>query len=421
MHTFKSLIPQSVKNLYHLAQAVLANLWYGFPSRRLTIIGVTGTDGKTTTVQLLSRIFEEAGKKVAMASTINFKLGDKEWVNTSKHTTLGSFATQKFLRQASDEQCDIVIIETASHALDQYRVWGVRYAVAVITNVTREHLDYHKTMARYRRAKKRLFDKAKVAVVNLDMDSPEEFLQGKYEKTITYSTQESSAQALAHDIRLRLDGSTFAVDDQTFDLALPGMFNIENALAAISVGITQGVSLEVMACALAKVTGVPGRMEKITNTRGIEILIDYAVTPNALEKLYALVSEMKPYKTSRIIAVFGACGDRDRGKRPMMGAIVSSYADVIILTNEDPYFENPERIVNEISKGITGKKRGKTYFHVMNRRKAIQKALKLAQEGDIVVITGKGAEETMAIGRERISWNDKRTVQEILQKENVRV
>jgi len=414
MHFIKSLVPQSIKNIYHLAQAILANVWYGFPARKLNIIGVTGTDGKTTTVQFIARIFEEANQKVALASTINFKIGEKEWVNTSKHTTLGSFAVQKFLKQALQEKCDVVILETASHALDQYRVWGIKYAVAVITNVTREHLDYHKTMKRYRRAKKRLFENAKTAVVNLDMENPEEFLRGKYEKKITYSTQEPMAQVLAQNILLRLDGSTFLIENQTFELALPGMFTIENALAAVSVGMAQGIDMAVMARALKKITGVPGRMEKIINTRGIEILIDYAVTPNALEKLYELVSEMKPRTTSKIIAVLGACGDRDRGKRPIMGEIVSSYADVIILTNEDPYYENPHRIINEIAKGIIGKKRGKNYFHIMNRRQAIMKALKLAQEGDVVVITGKGAEESMAIGKQRIAWNDKRTVMEVL-------
>jgi UDP-N-acetylmuramoyl-L-alanyl-D-glutamate--2,6-diaminopimelate ligase len=414
MHFFKSIVPQQVKNIYHLAQAILAMVWYGFPSKKLKIIGVTGTDGKTTTTQLITRIFEEAGHKVAMASTINFKIGDKEWVNTSKHTTLGSFATQKFLKQAAEEKCDIVILEVASHALDQYRVWGIGYAVAVITNVTREHLDYHRTMDRYRRAKRRLFDYAKVAVVNLDMENPDQFLRGKYEKKITYSVRETSAQVLAHNIHLQLDTSTFEVDNQLFELAIPGMFNIENALAAISVGISQGIDLAVMAQALKKVTGVSGRMEKIANVQGIEILIDYAVTPNALEKLYDLVSQMKPKKDSKIIAVFGACGERDRGKRPIMGEIVSSYADVVILTNEDPYHENPHRIVNEIAKGITGKKRGKNYFHIMNRRKAIARALKLAQEGDIIVITGKGAEEIMVIGEQRIPWNDKRAIEELL-------
>lgn len=415
MYDFQLRMPQFIKNIYHLAQAILAVVYYGFPSRKLNIIGVTGTDGKTTTTQLIAKIFEEAGHKVALASTINFKLGDTEWVNSSKHTTLGSFATQKFLRRAVQEKCDVVILEIASHALDQYRVWGITYAVAVITNVTREHLDYHKTMERYRRTKKRLFDHAKIAVVNLDMENPEQFLQGNYKKTVTYSLQETAAQVLAQNIHLRLDGSTFKVDNQVFELSLPGLFNIENALAALSVGMAQGIDVAVMAQALKKVTGVSGRMEKVANTRGLTILIDYAVTPNALEKLYSLVSTMKPRKTSKIIAVFGACGERDRGKRPIMGAIVSSYADVVILTNEDPYDEKPQRIVNEIAKGVTGKKRGMNWFHIMNRRKAIAKALKLAREGDIMVITGKGAEETMAVGKQRIAWNDKCVIEEVLQ------
>lgn len=414
MHFLKSLVPQFVKNWYHFLQAVMANIWYGFPARKLNIIGITGTDGKTTTIQLAVKIFEEAGYKVAMASTINFKIGNEEWVNSSKYTTMASFALQKFLRQAAQEKCTVVLLETGSHALDQYRVWGIKYAVAAITNITREHLDYHKTMERYRRAKKRLFDHAKIAVVNMDMDTPEEFLEGKYEKRITYGIQDTSAQILAQNVSLSLDGSTFVVDEQLFALSLPGMFNVENALAAIGIGVSQGITLDVMAQALRKVTGVAGRMEKISNDRGLEIVIDYAVTPNALEKLYSLIVQTKPHVDSKIIAVFGACGDRDRGKRPLMGEIVSSYADVIILTNEDPYYENPQRIVNEIAKGVNGKKRGENYFHIMNRRDAFVRALKVAREGDVIVITGKGAEETMAIKETRLPWNDKRVMQELL-------
>lgn len=416
MHFLKSLVPQALKNLYHLAQAVSANIRYGFPSRKLKIIGVTGTDGKTTTTQLIVRIFEEAGYKVAMASTINFKIGAKEWVNSSKYTTMAAFSTQKFLRQAADEGCEYAVLETGSHALDQYRVWGIRYAVAVVTNITREHLDYHKTMEAYRKAKKRLFDQADSAVVNLDMENPDEFLRGDHVQKITYSTQDALAQIAARDIELRLDGSTFKVGDRLFELSLPGAFNIENALAAIGAGVSQGIGLETMAEALKKVTGVPGRMEKVPNERGLEILIDYAVTPNALEKLYSLVSEMKPKGTSKVIAVLGACGDRDRGKRPIMGKIVSEHADVVILTNEDPYYEDPERILDEIAQGIVGRNENQDYFRIMDRREAIGKALKLAQEGDIVVITGKGAEESMAIAQKRIPWNDKCVILELLAK-----
>jgi UDP-N-acetylmuramoyl-L-alanyl-D-glutamate--2,6-diaminopimelate ligase len=419
MHFLKSLVPQSVKNWYHLAQAVAANVWYGFPGRKLKVIGVTGTDGKTTTTQFVGRILEEAGHKVAVASTINFRVGGEERVNRTKFTTLSSFGTQRFLREALDAKCDYAVLETGSHALDQHRVWGVDYLAAVITNVTREHLDYHKTMERYRRAKRRLFDRARIAVVNLDMERPEEFLEGKYEKKITYG-RSGAAQVLAQKVALSLDGSTFEVDGQAFRLHVPGAFNVENALAAIAVGLSQGVPFPVMSRALEKVRGVPGRMEKVPNGRGIEILIDYAVTPHALEKLYGLVSEMKPTSGSRVIAVFGACGERDRGKRPIMGEIVSSYADIVILTNEDPYHEDPERIVREIRQGIRGKAPKADLWTIMDRRKAIRKALRLALPGDVVVVSGKGAEETMAVGDRRIPWNDRKVIEEILREEGSR-
>jgi UDP-N-acetylmuramoyl-L-alanyl-D-glutamate--2,6-diaminopimelate ligase len=414
MNHLKKLVPQFVKNFYHLVQAVAANIQYGFPGRRLKVIGITGTNGKTTTTQLITKILEEAGHKVAMASTINFKLGDKEWVNTSKYTTLSSFQVQKFLRQAVAARCEYAVLETSSHALDQYRVWGVPYTAAVITNVTREHLDYHHTMAKYRKAKKRLFAQARIAIVNRDMESPEEFLEGEHDRRLAYSLLDSRAEVLAHKLMAGLEGSTFEVDGQAFTLHLPGLFNVENALAAIATGLSQNISLETMSQALAKVQRVPGRMEEVPNSLGIKILIDYAVTPDSLEKLYSLIHQMKPSETSKIIAVFGACGERDRGKRPIMGEIVSSYADYIILTNEDPYHEDPRRIVREIRLGIHNKTPQTNLWVIMDRRKAIQKALKLAQPGDVVVVTGKGAEETMAIGDERLSWNDRKVIEEIL-------
>jgi UDP-N-acetylmuramoyl-L-alanyl-D-glutamate--2,6-diaminopimelate ligase len=414
MNHLKKLVPQFVKNFYHLVQAVAANIQYGFPGRRLKVIGITGTNGKTTTTQLITKILEEAGHKVAMASTINFKLGDKEWVNTSKYTTLSSFQVQKFLRQAVAARCEYAVLETSSHALDQYRVWGVPYTAAVITNVTREHLDYHHTMAKYRKAKKRLFAQARIAIVNRDMESPEEFLEGEHDRRLAYSLLDSRAEVLAHKLMAGLEGSTFEVDGQAFTLHLPGLFNVENALAAIATGLSQNISLETMSQALAKVQRVPGRMEEVPNSLGIKILIDYAVTPDSLEKLYSLIHQMKPSEASKIIAVFGACGERDRGKRPIMGEIVSSYADYIILTNEDPYHEDPRRIVREIRLGIHNKTPQTNLWVIMDRRKAIQKALKLAQPGDVVVVTGKGAEETMAIGDERLSWNDRKVIEEIL-------
>lgn len=433
MQYLKNLVPQKIKNIYHLAQAILANFWYGFPSKNIKVIGVTGTNGKTTTCQMITKILEEAGKRVAMISTINFKLGDKEWVNDTKYTTLSSFKVQKFIKQAVETGCEYIIIETSSHSLDQNRVWGINFEVAVITNVTREHLDYHQTMDKYRQAKALLFKKAEISVVNLDMERPEEFLnldaKRKYSYTVKLAGRDmrdgDSEIIKAEDVNIIEKGSTFNIQGISFAINLPGIFNIENALAAVCVGLSQNINLETISGALQKITSVPGRFEYVANDKGFNIIIDYAVTPDSLSKLYGLISQIKevrPLSTkttqrgrTSIISVFGACGERDRGKRPIMGEIVSKYADFIILTNEDPYNEDPQRIINEIASGVTNKRENENFWKIFDRREAIKKALQLAKPGDFIVVTGKGAEEIMAVGNKRIPWNDKRVIRELLQ------
>lgn len=423
-HIFSRLVPQSVKNiLYHWPLAIVAAVRFGFPGRKLRVIGITGTNGKTTTTQFVTRILEEATsssdpgaarKKVAMASTINFQIGDRRWNNASKFTTLSAWKLERFLREAVDAGCEYAVIETSSHALDQKRIWGIPYEVAVMTNVTREHLDYHRTLSAYRRAKWGLFEHARMAVVNLDMENPEEYLSANhFEKKLSYGIKNDQADLVATHIRETLAGSVFQVRGIECTLRLPGRYNIENALAALAVGELLDIDLVLAIRAIGEIEGVPGRMESIPNTRGISIIIDYAVTPDSLEKLYAHIAGMRP-EGKRIIAVFGACGERDRGKRPMMGAIVSAQADIVILTNEDPYHEDPERIIDEIEQGIIGKEKEKNWFRIFDRRAAIARALTLAQPGDIVVITGKGAEETMAIGDERLPWNERRVIEEEL-------
>ena len=406
------LFPQSVKNWLHLSEAVVASLYFGRPARKLRIIGVTGTKGKTTTANLIARILEESGKMVALASTINFRVAGKEAVNASKFTTLAGWKLQRFLRDARAAGCTHVVLETSSHALDQRRVSGIPYEVAVITNVTREHLDYHKTMGEYRRAKRRLFDMATVAVVNLDMWEPEFFLEGATTKK-TYSISDHAADIYAEDLESTLAGSTFTVSGVPFTINLPGNFNVENALAAIAATSAMKVSLEAAARGIAKVLIVPGRVDPVRNALGATILIDYAVTPDSLEKLYGLVSTMRK-EGAKIVAVFGACGERDRGKRPVMGEIVSSHADVVILTNEDPYHEDPERILDEIEAGIKGKEKGKNFFRIFDRREAIRKALSILRPDDILLVTGKGAEEMMAVGDALIPWNDRTVIEEEL-------
>ncbi len=419
----QKIIPQKLKNFYHLAQAIGANVYYGFPAKKIKVIGVTGTNGKTTTCQMIAKILEESGKKVAMISTINFKLGKKEWVNKTKFTTVSALATQKFIAEAVREKCDYLILETSSHSLDQYRVWGIPYDIAVITNITREHLDYHKTIAEYRRAKLKLFKNIKTAVINLDMEQPEEFLNCGAENIFGYTTQNKKENLKiktikAEKIKLEMDGLKLGIDTNNFKLNLLGLFNIENALAAICVGISEGIDFATIKSALEKITKIPGRMDAVENDLGIKIIIDYAVTPDSLEKLGALISEQKKAE-QKLIWVLGACGERDQGKRPLMGEIVAKYADYILVTNEDPYNEDPQKIIDAVFYGVLKNKKlveEKNCWRVFDRKAAIEKALKLATPGDIILVTGKGAEETMAIGEKRIDWNDKNVIEEELDK-----
>jgi UDP-N-acetylmuramoyl-L-alanyl-D-glutamate--2,6-diaminopimelate ligase len=389
-------------------------VFFGFPGKKLHIIGVTGTNGKTTTTQFIAHILMQSGKKVAMASTINFQIGERTWVNASKFTTLSPWKLQRFLRDAVKEGCEYAVIETSSHALDQNRVWGIPYEIAVMTNVTREHLDYHGTMTQYREAKCRLFKRAKQSVVNLDMEDPQFFCVTPLAKTLTYSTKNPQAHLLATNITLDFHGTEFVVDETLVHLRIPGLFNIENALAALGVARLLDIDFPLAATALAGVAGVPGRMELVPNHMNADILIDYAVTPDAFEKLYASILPLK-IPGSQIIHVFGACGERDRGKRPQMGEIASSFADIIILTNEDPFYEDPEQIIDDIEQGVT-KKKDKNYFRIFDRREAIHKALSLAEIGDIVLVTGKGAEVTMALGEKRVPWSERQVIEEELKK-----
>ncbi len=321
------------------------------------------------------------------------------------------------------QECDYLVMEVASHALDQHRLWGMKFDVAAITNVTREHLDYHKTMKEYRLAKKNLFQMLKKrasVVVNLDMEKPAEFLETCSNcKRYGYSLKEENNFAqltekiVAKEVKLGLKSSGFKVNNQEFKLNLVGGFNVENALAAISIGLSQKVKLSSMAKALERITKVPGRMDYIENERGLNIIIDYALTPDSMEKLGRLMKENLKNTEHKLIWVFGACGDRDRGKRPLMGEIVSHYADYALVTNEDPYTEDPQQIIEEVYAGVDLPE-GEKSWKIAEREDAFKKALQLAKKGDIILITGKGAEETMRIGTRDIEWNDRRVMERLL-------
>jgi UDP-N-acetylmuramoyl-L-alanyl-D-glutamate--2,6-diaminopimelate ligase len=289
----------------------------------------------------------------------------------------------------------------------------VEYKIAVITNATREHLDYHKTMEKYRKAKLRLFRSAKTVIVNLDMEKPEEFLQYGNAKKIAYSFKDSKADIFAENIELGIQDTKYKIQDTNFKLNLIGDFNVENALAAISVGISENISLGICARALEKITGVAGRMEYVANDKGLNILVDFALTPNALEKLFSLLARIKKPE-AKVIAVFGACGERDRGKRPIIGEIVSRFANFVVVTNDEPYREDQQQIIAEIMAGIKDKEINKNLFVILDRREAIRKALQLAEPADIVAVTGMGAEESMVVGTQKIQWNDRKVILEEL-------
>ncbi len=423
----KKILSKDTIRRGHKAQAIFANYWHGLPSRKLKVIGVTGTNGKTTTCNLIAKILDEAGYKVGLATTINFKIGKKEWVNESKMTTIGVFELQKLLRDFVDAECHYAVIETTSHAIDQFRNWGIKYEVAALTNITHDHLDYHGTFENYRDAKLKLFLNAKKSILNSDDKTYAYFDQKIVNKPkLSYGLDEK-ADVTARKILYETDSTLFtAVTPKgqiAINLRLPGKFNVYNALCAICIALTQEINLETIKDALEKVQTIPGRMEKISledknRKQDFTVIIDYAHTPDAIEKIYQTLT---PISRGKIIHVFGACGDRDKTKRPIMGAQAGRYADYIILTNEDPYSEDPETIIEEVAKGVPRgvtkekpKKLGKNFFKILNRKEAIAKAISLAQKDDLILITGKGAEKCIVAGDKKIPWSDKETVIELL-------
>ena len=418
---------QKIKNVYHLIKALIANVWFAFPARKIVVVGVTGTNGKTTTTQMIAKVLETTGKKVAVYSTINFRIGEKEEINKTKFTTGSPWVLQKFIKKANDEGCYYLILETSSHALDQFRVWGIDYNIAVITNITREHLDYHQTMDDYRKTKLKLFKTTanawrrtvkRIGIINTDMKNFKNFILPGMDENYLYGidykakTFKNLPIWKAENLNSSNFKNQFEVDRTKFELNLPGKFNVENALAAICVGVSQGVPMNKIKKALSEVKNVPGRMEFIKNKQGINVIVDYALTPDSMEKLGEMMKEFKKKNKSKLYWVFGSCGDRDRGKRPIMGKIAENYADLIITTNEDPYTEDPIQIIEEIEAGI---KNNKKLLRVVDRKKALKEVFSRARKGDIVLVTGKGAEENMMIGKEKIPWNDKKIIQRILE------
>lgn len=411
----KSMLKKAIKKItpafalsgYHFALALLAHIVYGFPSRRLIVIGVTGTKGKTTTCNMIWKILSEAGFKTGMTTTANFRIGGREWVNDTKMTMQGRFSLQKIIKRMADAGCRYAVIETSSEGIAQYRHWGIKYQIAVLTNLSPEHIDRHGTFEKYKQTKAKLFRKLsgqRIAVINNDDASAEYFRSLPARKRVTYSMK-NTADIIASQMRDQGDGFTFSVMGTRFTLPLLGLFNVYNALAAIAVGISQDIEIGVAARALKTFSYVPGRMEEIVSDNGFSVFVDYAHTPESLRLVY---TTLKP-RAKRLIAVLGSAGGgRDRWRRPQLGELAAKYADVAIVTNEDPYDEDPKKIIDEVWQGL--QRSPIERYKIFDREEAIKKAISLACSGDIVVVTGKGSEQHIVTAHGKIPWDDRKVV-----------
>ncbi len=422
----KNLIPNFIVNAYHYMMAFLGALVFGFSSKKLKIIGVTGTNGKSTTVMMICRILEEAGYKVGSVSSIWFKIGEKEIANPLHMTMPGRFRLQSIMRQMVKQGCQYAVLEVTSEGVLQHRHKFINFETAVFTNLSPEHIEHHGGFEKYREAKGKFFESVKgTHIINLDDENAEYFLKFLSNKKIGYSTKIFNFQfsifnfqtIVAQNIRELAMRNTFLIDKIDFILNLPGQFNVYNALAAVCVGMSQGVSLETVKIALAKVQGVAGRME-IVQKEPFLVIVDLAHTPPAVEKVYETCRAMLN-SGAKMITVFGAAGGgRDKWKRPELGKLASKYCDIIIITNEDPYDENPEEIINDIIRGVPDRDLwlNKNLFKVADRKQAIQKAISFARDGDIVLFLGKGTEATMVFaGGRKIAWDERKIIKETLQ------
>jgi UDP-N-acetylmuramoyl-L-alanyl-D-glutamate--2,6-diaminopimelate ligase len=398
---------QKLKNIYHLFIAIFANIWFGFPSRKLIVVGVTGTDGKTTTVSLIYHILKSAGVKASMISSVGAVINNKEYSLPFHVTTLPPFALQNFIKMATygTKQKNgkrYLVLEVTSHALDQFRVFGTSFDVGVITNISNEHLDYHGNYEDYVRAKLKLLQMSKNAVVNKDDKSYKKIMPelkkitGKISRIVTYGETKTS------DINL----SNF-----NFKTKLLGDFNKYNVLAAATALKLLDLSDSKIKKGISTFEAPIGRQD-IVFSGSFRVMIDFAHTPNSFKEI---LSSLRPVVSGKIIHIFGSAGQRDRSKWPQMGKISSKYSDIMIVTAEDPRSEKVENITEDILAGINDENyKTNNVYKSPDRQMAINMAIKLAKKNDVVLITGKAHEKSMNYGKGEVPWDDYKAVKKAL-------
>jgi len=409
-------VPQLVVDRTRRALADAADAWFGRPSEKLEVIGITGTDGKTTTSFLAVELLRAGGRHPGMIGTVVVDVGNERRPNDDRNTTPEAPELQELLAKMVEAGNDAVVMEATSHGLALERTRNCRFRVGVVTTVTSEHLEFHGSVAAYRAAKARLIEEAPIAILNVDDASYDDFRQRARDRVLTYGV-DGPADLRANAVAADATGSRFRLTAPGWHgdvvLPMPGRFNVDNALAALTIAHVEGVAMDIAVDALAETRGVPGRMERIAAGQPFAVVVDYAHTADSLAKVLRM---LRPVTEGRLIAVFGSAGERDPTKRPAMGRVAADLADLVVVTDEDPRLEDP-RVINEaIADGArsAGARDGETLSVIDDRREAIAHAVGMAGAGDVILLAGKGHETSIFYGTEKRPWDDRTVARDAL-------
>ncbi len=434
MHTLKNflkkIIPKKIFDIYHFSLAWIASFVFRFPSKKMIIIGVTGTKGKTSTINYLWSVLEYGGIKTGVITTANVRIGETEILNPFHMTMPGRFVIQKFLHRMVSEGCRCAIVETTSQGIAQFRHIGIDYDVAIFTNLTPEHIDAHKTFENYKMMKGKLFETLshsatkyfdnkpfpKTIIANADSEYAPFFLSFDAPRKEAFSMNLSGAYK-ADNVLFQKDGVSFEVGKEKYSLQIPGVFNVYNALPAIIIGHIFGISKEKIKRGLHHLSVIPGRMEEISLGQDFRLFVDYAHEKYSMTFVTETANLLKQKGAKSIILLGAEGGGRDKSKRAVMGEIVGKNADIVVVSNVDPYDDDPQEILEDIARAAVaaGKSRNKNLFVIEDRREGIRKCLEEAKTGDVVIIACKGAEQSMIIGGDSIPWDDRTVVKEELE------
>lgn len=434
LNSLRKIIPERspLRIFYHKLEAMVAAFYFRFPANRLKIIAVTGTSGKSTTVNLIHHLIQNSGKECGAISTLNFFIGQEELPNESLRTTLRPWQTHKLLRKMVQKKCEFCVLEVSSHAIDQHRIWGISIDTALLTNVyDNEHLDYHLNFAEYVQTKTRIFRNLnnsyrkpnvhKISILNRDDENFEIFNDFPADRKWTFGIKRQ-ADVMAQNVELGVHYSDFEIKLPNHHLKIKtpiiGRHNVENLIAAISAVSANGVSVESTETLLKNFPGIPGRLEPINEGQLFSVIVDFSYKPSALE---AVMKTLKTMTKGRLIVIFGGTGSRTERNLIECGKLLDKYADEIVLTTDDPNDDDPKVLASRVKKGIN-RKEGENFFEIEDRYEAIRYGVFVAEKEDCVLIAGRGHEKTQCIGSQRIPFDDREVAREILQfaqKENL--